>query len=103
MSYSVTPLAQSDIDEITETIWGNNPSSAEAFVETVFEAFDKIAAVPGMGHKRSDLTTLPVLFWTIHRFNVAIVYRAQPSVEILRVVNWRRDVPALLSAQTPTT
>ncbi len=97
MSYSVTPLALSDIDEITETIWSSNPKSAEAFVATIFEAFDKIAAMPAMGHKRSDLTSMPVLFWTVLRFNVAVVYRAEPGVEILRVVNWRRDIPALLS------
>ena len=51
--------------------------------------------MPEMGHRREDLTSRPVRFWSIDRYMV--IYKPEPlPIEIVRVVSGRRDLPALL-------
>jgi len=60
-----------------------------------FEAFDKLGRTPGMGHKREDLTSYPLLFWPVGAY--LIIYRAeQRPIEIVAVARGSRDIPALL-------
>jgi plasmid stabilization system protein ParE len=51
---------------------------------------------PGLGHRREDLTTYPVLFWPVGAY--LIICRVEhPSVEIVAVTQGSRDIPAFLS------
>lgn len=61
-----------------------------------YEAFDLLAEMPGIGHSREDLTSLPVLFWPIKQTSYAAIYKNASPVEIIRVVHWRRDIATLL-------
>lgn len=63
-----------------------------------YDAFAQLAEAPGIGHSRSDLTSLPVFFWTV-RDRYAVVYRKSQPLEIVRVLSWKRDVEALLIRQ----
>ncbi len=50
---------------------------------------------PRIGHKRSDLTDKPVLFWSIYRY--MIVYSIKDtSIEIVRVLSSYRDLVKIL-------
>ena len=53
------------------------------------------AGSPGIGHKRADLTSYPVLFWTVGAY--LIIYRAEGRlVEIVAVTQGSHDIPAFL-------
>lgn len=50
--------------------------------------------MPGMGHKRLDLTQRDVLFWLVHPY--LIIYRGSKPLRIVRVVHAKRNVKKLL-------
>ena len=64
-------------------------------LRALFDAFDALAHMPGMGHKREDLTDYPVRFWPVGSY--LIVYRAERQpIEIVAVTQGSRDIPAFL-------
>lgn len=95
-SYHVTDAAQGDIEEIVLTVAENNPEAAEVLEERLYEAFDLLAQMPEIGHSREDLTSLPVLFWSIKKTSYAAIYKKADTIQIIRVVHWRRDIAAFL-------
>jgi plasmid stabilization system protein ParE len=87
--------AELDLDEIWEYIAQDNIQAADRWIAKLFEAFDALAHTPGMGHKREDLTTLPILFWPVGAY--LILYRVQGErVEIVAVTQGARDIPSFL-------
>jgi plasmid stabilization system protein ParE len=61
----------------------------------LFDAFEALGQTPGMGHRRDDLTTYPVLFWPVGAY--LIIYRAERRpAEIVAVTQGSRDIPAFL-------
>ena len=93
--YHISELAESDLVSIWEYIADENLTAADAMRERFFEAFDKIAAMPEMGHQREDLTSRPVRFWAVASY--LIIYNSTPNpIEIVRVLSGWRDVAALL-------
>ena len=94
--YSVTLVAQDDIEGIIGHLGSDNPKVAERFEDDLYDAFGHLAANPHLGHKRSDLTNRPVFFLTVKRFSYVIIYKKSSPVEILRVVHWHRDITSLL-------
>jgi toxin ParE1/3/4 len=99
--YAVAPAALDDIDEIAE--WNREQSPGTdmdlRFIDAIYEAFEVLARQPGIGHKRQDLTDQPVLSWTVMK-SFAVIYRHRPPVEIVHVMRWSRDIPALLGKET---
>jgi plasmid stabilization system protein ParE len=61
----------------------------------IYSAFEALDRNPGLGHKRSDLTSHPVLFLTVYSY--MIVYRVKTNLEIVRVLHGRRNVRQILS------
>jgi len=69
--------------------------AADRLMGEIFEAFEALARNPGIGHKREDLTKIPVLFSPVG--NYLIIYRAAGSlVEIVAIVHGKRDIPMFL-------
>ena len=62
----------------------------------LFDGFEVIALMPGIGHRREDLTDYPVLFSTVGAY--LIIYRALPSqpIEIVAVTQGSRNIPSFL-------
>ena len=54
--------AEQDLDEIWEYIAEDSVDAADRQMAKLFKGFEEHARIPGMGHKREDLTRLPVLF-----------------------------------------
>jgi toxin ParE1/3/4 len=52
--------------------WNTFPSAATKNAVRIFdqilEAMEKLAEMPGMGHRREDITDRPVRFWSVHSF-----------------------------------
>jgi plasmid stabilization system protein ParE len=98
--FIVAPLALDDIDDLTDWMRETDPSSNFdlRFIDTVYEAFQFLADNPGVGHKRADLTSQAVLFWTVMK-TFAVIYRRSSPLEIVRVTRWARDIPTFLADQ----
>ncbi len=95
-SYVLGNSAVSDLEAIWNYIADDSIEAADRWLETRFAAFDALAARPGMGHTRKDLTKLPVRFWPVGAY--LIVYRRQEArIEIVAVTQGSRDVPVFLS------
>jgi len=60
-------------------------------------AFEGLAGVPGKGHRRPDLTSRDVLFFSVYQYMV--IYRRTGLVEIVAVLHGKRDVERLLKAR----
>lgn len=98
--YVVTNAAQGDIEELVATVAENNPQAAEALEDRIYEAFDLLAQAPGIGHSREDLTSLPVVFWSIRKTSYVVIYKQSSPIEIIRVVHWRRDIASFLKDES---
>ncbi len=104
MPYSVAPLALDDLDAIhafMEEVQGED--AADAIVDELYNAFDRIGANPGLGHRRQDLTEFDVYFWTALKWYAVVYRKADPieadPIEIVRVIPWRRMEPLLLTPE----
>lgn len=62
--------ADLDLDDLWDHIAEDSIDAADRVIHTLFEAFVALARNPGMGHKRLDLTELPVLFCPVGNYLV---------------------------------
>ena len=94
--YILSTTAEFDLDEIWEYIAADNIDAADRWIGKLFDAFEALGQMPGMGHRREDLTTYPVLFWPVGAY--LIIYRAERRpIEIVAVTQGSRDIPAFLN------
>ena len=94
--YILSTAAEFDFDEIWEYIAADNIDAADRWVGKLFDAFEALGQMPGMGHRREDLTSFPVLFWPVGAY--LIIYRAERRpIEIVAVTQGSRDIPAFLN------
>jgi plasmid stabilization system protein ParE len=95
-SYVVSPQADEDIFEIWRYLCQKaSLDVANRVEEEIYSAFEALNRHPGLGHKRSDLTSHAVLFFTVYSY--MIVYRVEARLEIVRVLHGRRNVRQILS------
>ena len=94
-SFQLSPQAFQDIDEIWEFIAQDNLDAADRVRDEIFQAFEKLAEMPEVGHLREDLAKEPLRFWPVYSY--LIIYRpdSQP-LEIVRVLHGARDIKNLL-------
>ena len=81
--YILSVDADFDLDDIWEYIAADSVDAADRWIEKLFDAFEALGRMPGMGHPREDLTLYPVLFW--------------PPIEIVAITQGARDIPAFMS------
>jgi toxin ParE1/3/4 len=95
-TYELTALARLDLLQM----W--NHLATEASIEIadrvlrdVEDAIMNLTKMPGMGHRREDLTTRKLLFYRVHSH--LMVYRADATpLRIIRVLHGSRNIKALL-------
>ncbi len=93
--FKLSPQAARDIQQIWAYVAPDSLKAARHIRLQMFDACQRIAENPRIGHRREDLTDRPVLFWPVGSY--LIVYNpARKPVEIVRVVHGARDVPSLL-------
>jgi plasmid stabilization system protein ParE len=91
--------AEMDLEAIWDYIAQDSLDAADRWMEKLFEAFEVLDRNPGLGHKREDLTSLPVLFWPVDAY--LILYRMQGGrIEIVAVTQGARDIPRFLNVRT---
>lgn len=93
--YILGASVEFDLDDIWEFIAADSIDAADRWIDKLFEAFEALARMPGMGHKREDLTSHQILFWPVGRY--LIIYRAESHpIQIVAVTQGSRDIPTLL-------
>jgi len=94
--FVLTPAARTDIEEISSFIAQDSPEAAARVRRKLREEMRRLAEQPGLGHRRDDLASPKLRFWSVYSY--LIVYRAnvQP-LQVLRVLRASRDVRALLT------
>jgi len=93
--YALGADADHDLDDIWEYIAEDSGDAADRLMTKLFGAFEELARTPGMGHKRADLTQLPVLFWPVG--NYLVIYRAEGTpIEVVAIAHGKRDIPEFL-------
>ena len=61
--YELSPEATDDLQEIWVYIANDNAIAADKLEDDIYAACELLAKKPRLGHRRSDLTDEPVLFW----------------------------------------
>jgi len=93
--YFVAPEAEDDLRQIWRYLLGEaGLALANRIQGELVDAFEGLADVPGKGHKRPDLTSKDVLFFSVYQYMIA--YRRTELVEIVAVLHGKRDVKRLL-------
>ncbi len=86
--FVLTRAAARDIREIYGYIAAERPQAARRVRERIFNALQRLAENPGIGHSRKDLTDKPVAFWPVSRY-VIIYDPAKHPIRIIRVLDGR--------------
>lgn len=93
--YFLSDYAEQDVDDVITYLAPENPKAADDFVDALYDAFDKLAENPMLGHIREDLTKHPVRFWTF-KWHYLVIYNPIKPIEILRVVSGYRDITSMM-------
>ena len=94
--YEFSPEARNDLQEIWSYIAERNIQAADKLETEIYEACDLLAQHSRLGHKRSDLTDEPVLFWLVQNQYLVIYRQASKPLKIVRILHGARDVSSEL-------
>jgi plasmid stabilization system protein ParE len=70
-SYDLTLFAQDDIDDAADDI--DDAVQAAQWVEAIHDGLEQLGRMSGLGHRRADITSQDVFFWSWHRW--AVIYQ----------------------------
>lgn len=96
--YKLSAPARQDLREIRDYIALDSVPAARKFLAKLAQALRGVAQAPGKGHRRADLTDLPVRFWPVGSHLIVYDPEKRP-VEIVRVLHGARDVEGILRNQ----
>lgn len=89
--FRLARAAERDLQEIKDFIARDSVDAAARVLSRLERAFDELAEMPGLGHRRDDLTPEDFRFWSV--FDYLIVYDPNASpLAVVRVLHGRRDV-----------
>ena len=94
--FGFTPSADADLFEIWSYIAADNPDAADRVESDILETCRKLASHPELGHKRSDLTSRPVLFYTVRATYLIVFDPDSAPLQILRILHGSRDAASEL-------
>jgi len=94
-TFRLSPEAEHDLRDIIEYIAQDSEPAAERVRQRLLEAMRNLAAMPGQGHRREDLTRREVLFWPVGNYLVIYKPRTDP-LQIVAVLHGKRNVRRIL-------
>ena len=94
--YDFHPEAETELDEIWEFIAEDNPAAADRVTEDIISAIERLADSPHIGHRRSDLTSRPLRFWSVRNYLVAYAPAEKP-LWIVAIIHASRS-PRVMAA-----
>lgn len=96
--FELSPAAKNDLHEIRHfiEIVQREPEAARRVLLRLQDALEQLARMPGMGHRRQDLTEKDLRFWSVYSY--LIIYQPDTNpLRIVRVLSAYRDVAEILS------
>ena len=93
--FTLSPAAARDVREIWSYIAADSVKAARRVRLELFEACQRLAENPGIGHVREDLTDQPVRFWPVGSYLIVYSSERKP-LSISRVIHGARNIPTLL-------
>ncbi|SNT07599.1 antitoxin ParD1/3/4 [Granulicella rosea] len=94
--YELSPQAILDLHEIlTYREEHSGIDAAEELQEQILIAIERLVVMPGMGHRRSDLTELPYFFHGVNPYLIVYARETDP-LRVLAIVHSSRNVRRLL-------
>ncbi len=99
--YILSPVAFEDICQIWNYLTEQaGPEVADRMEERLFSIFETLRQFPHLGHRRTDLTHRPVLFFPSRPY--IVVYEPnQDRIIIHSVLHGARDLEKTLRGRTP--
>lgn len=88
--FVLSPAATADIEQIEAFLDEYAPHATDTVLDALLDAMRRIAATPGLGHLREDITDEPLRFHPV--WSSLVIYRVTEPVEIVRVLHGARDV-----------
>lgn len=97
MTLVVRAVARGEIEEIVEFLAERDPGVARKFRRRLEQTFDTLLRFPQSGERSPSRRHPGSRLYSVIRFTeYVVVFRpTEDTVEILRVVNGRRDLPEL--------
>jgi plasmid stabilization system protein ParE len=90
------PEAFNDLAKIWDYIGADNPDAADETVSKILATIHRVAALPGRGHFRRDITTRPIRF--LHIYDYLIAYTGEgKTVTVIAIIHGRRS-PKLIAS-----
>ena len=94
--FRLTADAILDIDEISLYLMERERLEVgDRIVTELFRSFDRLAAMPRIGHRRSDLTRKDVLFFKTYSYLIVYTPRIKP-LSILGILHGSRNIARIL-------
>lgn len=93
--YALSSYALRDLFEIWDHIRQDSPDAADRVEAELLQQFESLARRPGQGHRRTDYTKQPILFFPVYSYLIAYRPGTDP-LQILAVVHGARDIHKLL-------
>jgi plasmid stabilization system protein ParE len=95
--YILSAEAEEDLFQIWRYLAEQAGTEIADLIESrLYKAIEMLVRTPGLGHKRSDLTPHPVLFFRVQPYSYLIVYQFKTLLEIVAVLHGRRNITELL-------
>ena len=90
--FRLRPRARIDVQKIWEWVADHyGEPQADRLVAAIYDDSLMLARMPGIGHKRPDLTRRNSLFWTVGDYYLIYTPDTDP-LEIDRIIHTSRDV-----------
>jgi len=96
--FRLTPEAVTDIREILLSVAADSPDTAERLRSDFYEALQRLARSPGIGHFHEELLDRRYRFWNFYSYVVCYAWRAKP-IHVIAVVHGARDLAAFFATR----
>ena len=96
-AHQLTPRALSNLGDIWNYVAADNVKAANRVESAILSACTNLARHPLLGSKRTEITPLPVRFWTLSRFpNFIVLYRPETKpLQVVAVLRGKRNIKAV--------
>lgn len=95
-AYDFHPEARLDLREIIDFIADDNPDAADRILTEILDRLASLARFPHQGHRRTDLTSRPLRFFTVRRYLIAYAPDERP-LWIVAIMHGHRS-PRVMAA-----
>ena len=98
--YVFHPAAFTDLDYIWESIAENNIDAADRVITEIYETIRHLVSFPQRGHRRPDLTSLPLRFTSVGKYLIAYAPDEVPLL-VIAIIDGRRNPRTIATILRP--